>query len=364
MARSAAADKPPGMTNELALAVECCRWCFAVGEPSPIEQLAAAVRWDRLVKVSRRQRVEGLVWHCLRSLAVPVPAVTEQALAGDAAEVAQHNLRAVRQSALLLETFTSAGIPLIFIKGLSLGKLAYGDAFLKTSRDIDTLVPAEAIAAAAAELERLGYSMTLPQSGQLERWHRKRKESVWRSPDGLYLELHSRLADSPELIPGIGIGSPRQGVEVAPGIVLPTLAADELFAYLCVHGASSAWFRLKWIADLAALLSGCTVAEIERLYERSQQLGAGRAPAQALLLAAKTFGTAAGSDLERSLDRTPVNRWLADSAWKQMVRKDEPTAIRLGTAMIHLTQLFLRPGMRFKLREASRQLSDLGSRVP
>jgi hypothetical protein len=57
--------------------------------------------------------------------------------------------------------------------------------------------------------------------------------------------LHSRLADSPELIPAIGAGSPHQKVEVVPGIVLPTLAADELFPYLCVHGALSAWFGVK-----------------------------------------------------------------------------------------------------------------------
>ena len=92
---------------------------------------------------------------------------------------------------------------------------------------------------------------------------------MWQSPDGLNVELHRRLADSLELIPGIGVGSPRQEVEVAPGVVLPTLAPDELFAYLCVHGASSAWFRLKWVTDLAALLCDCTAAEIARLYERS-----------------------------------------------------------------------------------------------
>lgn len=50
--------------------------------------------------------------------------------------------------------------------------------------------------------------------------------------------------------------SARQLVEVACGIELPTLARDEPSAHLCVHGASSAWFRLKWITDLAALIDG------------------------------------------------------------------------------------------------------------
>ena len=306
--------------------------------------------------------MQGLVQRCVRELPVPVPGEYAASLSADAAAIAEQNLRAARQSALLIEAFTAAEIPLIFVKGLTLGKLAYGDPFVKMSQDIDLLVPAASIADAAKVLDQLGYHLEIPRrSAQLERWHRQRKESVWRSPDGLMLDLHGRLADSPRLIPKIGAGSPQQQVEVAPGIVLPTLAADELFAYLCVHGASSAWFRLKWIADLAAFLNECSVGEIERLYERSQQLGAGRAAAQALLLAAATFGTAAGSDLERRLAGMPVNRWLANAAWTQLVRDSEPTEVRLGTATIHLTQLLLLPGLGFKLGELSRQYSDMRS---
>lgn len=350
-------------SEEFMLAVECCRWAFAKGDESTVEQFITWVSWDRFLQVSRRHRVQGLVWRCLRSLAVPLPPNAERTLAADAAAVAQHNLRAARHSALLLEAFGAASIPLIFIKGLTLSKLAYGDPFVKMSQDIDVLVPGDAIADSAKALGQLGYRLTLPavppQSEPFHRWHRQRKESVWCSPDGLHLELHSRLADSEQLIPEIGIGSQLQEVEVAPEIMLPTLGPDELFAYLCVHGASSAWFRLKWITDLAALLRDCTPKEVTRLYERSEQLGAGRAAAQALLLAARTYRTAVDGELEQRLNRVGVNRWLAEAAWNQMIREAEPTEARLGTATIHLTQLFLLRGARFKLGELSRQVSDI-----
>lgn len=349
--------------EEFMLAVECCRWTFAGGESSTVEQLTPSVPWNRFLQVSRRHRVQGLVWRCLRSLAIPLPPNAERTLAADAAAVAQHNLRAARHSALLLEAFSAAAIPLIFIKGLTLSKLAYGDPFVKMSQDIDVLVPGNAIADSARVLGQLGYRLTLPavppQSEPFCRWHRQRKESVWCSPDGLRLELHSRLADSEQLIPGIGIDSQLQHVEVASEIMLPTLAPDELFAYLCVHGASSAWFRLKWITDFAALLRGCTPEEVTRLYHRSEQLGAGRAAAQALLLAARTYRTAMDDELERRLNRDGVNRWLAEAAWKQMIRESEPTEARFGTATIHLSQLFLLRSARFKLGELFRQLSDI-----
>lgn len=350
-------------TTEFRLLIECCRWSFAGGNDTEIRELAGKADWPRFVQLCRRHRVQGFVQRCRREL--DFAGESAASLSADAATIAEQNLRAARQSALLLEAFTAAGIPLIFVKGLTLSKLAYGDAFVKMSQDIDVLVPAPSIGEAAAALDQLDFRLELPPvppaSPRFERWHRQRKESVWRSPDGLMLDLHSRLADSPRLIPGIGAGSPQQPVEVAPGVVLPTLADDELFAYLCVHGASSAWFRLKWIADLAALLNGCSADEIERLYERSQQLGAGRATAQALLLAGATFGTAAGSDLERRLAGKPVNRWLANAAWSQLVRDSEPTEVRLGTATIHLTQLLLLPGLGFKLSELSRQLTDMRS---
>lgn len=349
-------------TTEFRLLAECCHWNFAPANGGAIRELAAIADWPRFLALARRHRVQGLAQRCLREVPVELPKGIAGSLGEDSAAIAEHNLRAARLSGLLLEEFSAAGIPLIFIKGLTLGKLAYGDPFVKSSRDIDVLVPGHAIADSAAALGRLGYRLTLPaaaQSDQLQRWHRRRKESVWRSPDGLHLELHSRLADSPELIPAIGVGSPLQQVELAPEIALPTLAGDELFAYLCVHGASSAWFRLKWITDLAALVRACGVGEIERLHERSQQLGAGRAAAQALLLAARVYQTAAGSELERRLAGSLVNRQLADAAWNQMLRDKEPTHSRLGTAMIHITQLFLLPAPGFKLRELSRQVSAM-----
>src|SRR5206468_9642745 len=99
------------------------------------------------------------------------------------------------------------------------------------------------------------------------------------------LELHTSLVDSPAMLGGVSVASPLQQVAIAPGIVLPTLATDELFAYLVVHGATHAWSRIKWLADVAALLSGLPEKEIEPLYRRSLALGAGRSGGQALLLA-------------------------------------------------------------------------------
>jgi hypothetical protein len=167
------------------------------------------------------------------------------------------------------------------------------------------------------------------------------------------------LVDNPALLPGIGAHSLSQIVEVGPGIRLPTLRTEELFAYLCVHGATHAWSRLKWIADVAALLSGCDPAEVERLYRASLNLGVGRCSAQALLLCHQLFETELPPTLLAELrsDRKAV--WLAGVALRTMAGRYVETELDdtvLGTVPIHLSHFALRPGWRYKLAEANRKM--------
>jgi hypothetical protein len=351
---------------EFELLAQCCRQAFAArqNELLPIE--APEIDWDRFLRLARFHRVQGLAWASLAPTRDILPPAIVDALASDASEIAASNLRAVNQCRELADSFGRADIAVLFVKGLSLGALAYGNPALKMGWDIDLLIAAADIQRAAERLDELGYRLSTPQRRRtLRSWHERRKESVWSKEGGLPLELHTRLADNPQLIPGITIASPTQSVEVAAGIKLPTLAAGELFAYLCVHGASSAWFRLKWICDLAAILDGLPPAEIGRLHGRSQQLGAGRASGQALLLADRIFGTLGESSLRSELERDSRMRWLAESAFRQLAGRTEPrepTAMPFGTLRIHLTQLLLKPGPRFKLGELARQGRDVLSR--
>jgi hypothetical protein len=350
------------MSPELQLTAELCRRAFVHGGGNKAPTVPRGLNWARLLRLARFHRVQGLVSQALPSLDDAPPVAIAQALSDDALAITANNLRAAVESRDLLAEFEAAGIPLLFVKGLTLGALAYSRPLLKMSWDIDLLVAPDDVGAAGRLLQHRGYRLVLPEEiGRLERWHRRRKESVWTHDSGIFVELHTRLADNPSLIPTIGVGSPRRSVEVAQGIRLPTLEDDELFAHLCVHGASSAWFRLKWITDFAGLLAGRSAGELERLYERSLQLGAGRASAQALLVADHFYGTIAGTRLKPRLERDRASRWLARAAVRQLAGRaepSEPTEARLGTAPIHWTQLLLLPGFGFKAGELTRQLSD------
>jgi hypothetical protein len=351
---------------ELSLAIAACNASFVDGLEPALEALARTVNWDRFVRITTRHRVQALCWHGIEPIRELIPATAEKELRLQATGIVESNLRIAAESARLLALFKSANVPLMFLKGLTLGALAYRDPFLKMGWDIDLLIAREELQDAALLLRSNGYLPTIPNSdgAPLQRWHDRRKESAWHNAQhGFHVDLHTRLADHPAMLSDVNIDSPSQIVHVAEGIELPTLAGDELFAYLTVHGASSAWFRLKWITDLAALLHCESSDEIERLYERSQQLGAGRAAGQALLLGQKLYAINIGERLQARLDRDLVGKWLAELAERQIGRISEPTSRPLGTAAIHLSQMLLLPGWRFKRSEAIRQLSDLTRRL-
>jgi hypothetical protein len=347
-----------GLPIEFALAVACCRWAYSGEGESEVRHLAAPADWGGFLHVCRRHRVQGLAWQALSGLDIALPAPVRIALSGDARAIAEHGLRAARESARLTGAFRDADLPLLFFKGLTLGKLAYGNPFLKMGWDTDVLVRPHDVDASGQVLAALGYALKAPRDlTALAAWHERRNQSLWRNNEDMFVELHSQLTDLPGMLPSLTACSPSQSVEVAPGITLATLADDELFAYLCVHGGWSAWFRLKWLSDVAALLH-CRGAEgVETLYDRSQALGAGRAAAQGLLIAHKLFATPLPPRLADRL-ATPANRWLARLALRAMLH-GEPTERLLGTAPIHLGHFFLKRGLGYKLAELRRKLRGL-----
>ncbi|MGZ2411608.1 putative nucleotidyltransferase-like protein [Sphingomonas sp. F9_3S_D5_B_2] len=338
---------------ELSLLSRCCQWNFAGSEPGAFD-VPADVDWPRFVEIARFHRSQGLAWNALSANSVALPSDVSAALSADARVIAATNLAVHHECAQLNHAFERARIAILFIKGLSVAALAYRSPMLKMAWDIDILIDPAELAAAAEILKARGFSPTVPETlAELDGWHRRSKESVWSRPDGLHIELHTRLADNLALIPSLSVHSPSQKVEIGGQTLLPTLADEELFAYLCVHGASSAWFRLKWISDLAGMIAGRSVGDIERLRQRAQELGAGRAVGQALLIAHHLLGTAlSGFTIDRSTQR------LADAALQQLAQSTEPTERTLGTWRIHWTQLLLKNGIGFKAGEVVRQLRD------
>jgi len=284
------------LSREFMLLAACCRWPGDEAAIDAIDAHAAAVSdWISLLRLAQRHRVAGLVHNALSSAAIAPPPRIAEALASQARHIARRSLALAAETIRLQRVFEAAKIPVTSLKGVALAQLAYGSFTLKHGHDIDLLVAPERATEALQLLEREGYALRRPalslntaQRRALVRF--ARDVELARRSDGLAVELHWRLSYNPLLLKGIDATAPTQDVPLSSGGRVRTLAAEQLFAYLCVHGAEHFWFRLKWLADLNALLSARSDAEIERLYRFAAAKGAALCAGQALLLRRQLLG--------------------------------------------------------------------------
>lgn len=348
---------------EFLLAVACCRWPSSLHRDAAVAARSVSVDWERFGALVRRHRVEGLASHALSAAAVALPPQLKTSLAAAGSEIAQQNLLFAAQSMRIARLFEEAGIPFLFVKGITLDKLVYGTLALKRSRDIDMAVAPEALAEACELLAGAEYDRVVPgpEVGPegFSGWVQHCKETAWKHRrTGILVELHNSLVDNPDLLRAVGVHSARQMVEIGPSLRLPTLGDPDLFAYLCVHGATHGWSRLKWLADVAAFLARFPPATIAGFYGAAVERGAGRPAAQALLLCAELFETDFPAPLAAELRADRSNRRLVALARRMLRGRAELDETVLGTVPIHLSHFLLGSGLSFKLAEAGRKLHN------
>jgi len=211
-------DTTPPPPDPLRLAAACCAPDLTPAQGETVRALAAGADWDIVARLFRRHRIEGLAWRALSQGGGGLPPELAGPLQARADQAKATNMQAAVAMARLQRRFADANVDLLFIKGLTLGQLAYGNPLVKSAWDIDILVAEGAVAEAAGLLAAEGFTCIIPEPRDgmegLLRWHATAKESVWRDAGGRVIELHDGLADHPLLIPGIGMASPAQARRV------------------------------------------------------------------------------------------------------------------------------------------------------
>ena len=344
------------LPREFLLVAACCRWPLSDADRSAVAQAAAGpIDWSYFLRIVARQRVAGLVAQALRAAGVKLPPEGARALAAGEFAIARQNLRLSGETIRLLQAFAAAGIPALALKGISLAQLAYGSLSLKHGRDIDLLVPPQQALAGMGLIERLGYKLQDPASELNEAQRRAfiahgREAELVARLGGPRVELHWRLTDNAALLRGIDAYSPARDVLLSGGETIRTLAEGDLFAYLCVHGAVHAWSRLKWLADLNAMIASKPDEEIWRLYRHAQDKGAGLCAGQALMLCRELLGLHLPAALAAELAGRRRIRRLVAAALQAMIGTDAATESDRGPAALTrgtLTQFLLGQGFAF-----------------
>lgn len=331
------------------------------GDPGRGEAVSRAatqpIDWRRFVALANRHRVGPLAVDGLREAGIALPptlpaaflAASERALIAEMAM--SHELTRLRRR------LGACGIDVTVIKGPTLSLRAFGRLGLRTYRDLDLLVPRAQVVEAVRILAETDYQLVEPApeaAVDLERWIGDHKDCVVRhAVTGLIVELHWRLFDNDWLLPRSAYGAPL-ALGVPPLADVLVLPADVEFRYLCLHGALHGWTRLRWLADVNALIAKATPAEPTAMLGPP---GTALAPAiaQALILCRDLLGTKFAAGLESRLGRSTRGRWLARLAWREIVRSDtsEIEDVRFASLIKNLSHYALIEdvaGLRAELR--------------
>jgi hypothetical protein len=259
----------------------------------------------------------------------------------------------------LQRLFDEADVPVIFLKGTSLALLAFGNLALSRSEDIDLLVPYDTLPTATELNSGAGYRRFDPPAdisdAKLRQVMPLRKDLGYvHEATGLRIELHWQLFVNPHTMAETSIMVKSRVVNLAETKGLRTLGEEDLFAYLCMHGALHWWNRLKWLADANALLASTSEDGVERLVRAAEGRGAGRAAALALLLCRNLLQTSLPASISATLETSPTVRWLEATALAAMTAgrgEIDPHEVRFGTTRGSLSTWLLRRSWRYRLKE-------------
>ncbi len=137
-------------------------------------------------------------------------------------------------------------VPFVFLKGIPLAELYYGDLAARHTLDIDVLVDRGALLRLVQLLLQLGFhpapDIRIFKSRQLYYFIATNHDLAFHRIDegfSITIELHWRYRGA---MKGFALAAVRQ------------LDKVEEFLYLCTHGTEHAWFRLKWLFDLVQIL--------------------------------------------------------------------------------------------------------------
>lgn len=337
---------PSQFSPEFQLAIACVLPQGDARSQRMEQWLEAGIDWSLMLRVLERHRIAGLVATALHPYADGIPAETWQVLQQAMRRDGMENLRQAMGSRHAVETLARSGVACAVLKGITVGQLAYGSETVRHSRDIDMVILPEDIWKADNVLREMGYRREMPEPD----WSRERIEqsqlyqkhfSYFHDQQKMKLELHCRLCNNRFLTPLQFDPERAMHVKLAGcGITLPTLPMQDLVLYLCLHGAAHSWMRLKWLADIVAILHTQSATELQELRAYAKHFRLERQLAQAVTLIKVLCGISLPIILPRS-NRVEITTRLAVSILSAGQGADEPYSHTFTSSLIELSQFLV-----------------------
>jgi len=271
--------------------------------------IARIRNWDSLIALALRHAVMPLLYRYLTAeCAAQLPAVVEAKLRFQFHLNVVTNRHLTNEVLRFMRAFEEAGVRALAFKGPLLAELAYGDAGLRQFADIDFLIDAHSLTTVAEILTAAGYRSHLSRRDGLIGGYFQEFEECFNGREGLgAVDVHWTMtphaypfAPSETAVRARAVNATLRGESV------PTLAPDDLFLYLCVHGAKHGWCQLGWICDIAQLLAVPGLIDVATVLERAAPLGSRRMVLLAIYLAHAIGGVVEANLLDEARQSSAV----------------------------------------------------------
>ncbi|MBL7114622.1 MAG: nucleotidyltransferase family protein [Kiritimatiellae bacterium] len=262
---------------EWALLCELCRQAITGTKPttSCTNSTISSIDWNVFLSMAKRHGVMALLSKALEDHGNKhLPTQVRQSIIRVAAVATARDDYFLKRAAEIDRVLTTAKIPYALIKGPVLGQVAWGESHLRTYEDLDILLQPDQFLQARRRLAQSGYTprQKIPEHAALAHMQAGWDCNQFNFPEGKgFLELTCRIAPR-FLFPSLGedIWSETTRIKLT-NCSLPTLRAEPMLILLCVHGTKHTWSQLRWLADIAGLISrtpDMDWADVQTLAER------------------------------------------------------------------------------------------------
>jgi hypothetical protein len=274
------------LTPEFRLLI-ACSWLPPASKPGEVAELCAAgIDWTEFLALVRRHQVPSLAYKILRGEQIPGEVRRElKALSSSACAAALH---AAGELARLSRAFAQADVAMMPLKGVMLSIQLFGDPATRHPGDLDLMVQPEDFTRAGELLLSLGYrcKLTRPMQ-QLLRSH-SYECSYWHDRLQLLVDVHwsHELWTAPQIAELWTHCRERSWM----GTRSCLLDGDALLLFLCDHGTKHKWTRIKWLSDIAMLLSHPRESPWTALFEMAARFDLEQSLAETALLVESWYG--------------------------------------------------------------------------
>lgn len=270
--------------------------------------LDSGLDWEEYLMLVERHGTPALSWEALKRVPeANLPDTVKKALQQRNAACRMQATRLTSLLVQVLRDFNQTGIPLIPLKGPLLSLELYGDLAIRHSQDIDIMVPLEDLPAAQARIEKMGWRVHLQPTfspRHTEAFLKINHHMVyWHPLHRCFLELHWRTRwETPDRTADQWTRSTEL---VWNGLRYRALCRADLTLHLCEHGSGHAWFRSKWLSDLARMYTMNNL-DWNTAYSSARTVGVENSLLQCLRLLKEVHGLPVPATLRESAIHLPA----------------------------------------------------------